>query len=131
MRKKLLGEPTYRQSQVALSATTAKLDNDPIDKDEQLESEQSTKKNEQKQKNYENKLIIHYTHEKRFETFKRDMHTLHNDVFKNTDLMDAKLIVGNRNRRDFKNELIRKRPRQTLLQNKQIKSKSFKIKEMI
>jgi hypothetical protein len=42
------------------------------------------------------------------------MRTLHNDVFKNTDLMDAMMIVGNHNRRDFKNELIHKRHQQTL-----------------
>jgi hypothetical protein len=57
------------------------------------------------------------------------MHTLHEDVFKNTELMDAKMIIGNRNRRDFKNEMIRKQPQQRLLQNKQIKSKCFEHKQ--
>jgi hypothetical protein len=59
------------------------------------------------------------------------MRTLDRDVFKNTDLMDAKMIVGNRTRRNFKNGLIHKRLQQILLQNKQIKSKSFKKKRMI
>ena len=38
------------------------------------------------------------------------MHQVYEDIFKNTPAMDVKIIVGNRNRRDAKNELIRKRP---------------------
>ncbi|CAF1379646.1 unnamed protein product [Adineta steineri] len=49
------------------------------------------------------------------------------NVFKNTPAMDLKLIVGNRNRRDAKNELIRKRPKRSLLQCKQIQNKYKKM----
>ena len=41
--------------------------------------------------------------------------------------MDLKLIVGNRNRRDAKNEFIRKRPNQSLLQSKEIRNKYKKM----
>jgi hypothetical protein len=37
-----------------------------------------------KRKNYDNKLIIHYTHEKRFLSTKRDIHENYEDAFKNT-----------------------------------------------
>ena len=39
--------------------------------------------------------------------------------------MQTKLIVGNRNRRDAQNELIRKRPKKTLLRNTITQSKSI------
>jgi hypothetical protein len=53
------------------------------------------------------------------------MHRVYEDVFKNTPAMYAKLIVGNRNRRDAKNELIRKRPKKTLFNNTITKSKYY------
>ncbi len=53
------------------------------------------------------------------------MHEKYEDVFKNTPAMDVKLIVGNRNRRVAKNDLIRKRPLKSLLKNKIFKSKQF------
>ena len=59
---------------------------------------------------YENKLIIHYTHEKRFRSVKRDLHQVYDSIFHNTPAMFTKLIVGNRNRRDTRSELIRKNP---------------------
>ena len=40
--------------------------------------------------------------------------------------MYTQLIVGNRNRGDAQNELIRKRPKRTLLQNTMTQSKSFR-----
>ncbi len=51
------------------------------------------------------------------------MHTVYDDVFQNTPAMYTRMVVGTRNRRNAKNELIRKRPKQTLLQNKITKRK--------
>jgi len=113
MRNKLLGEPTPRQSQIALSAATADKDNDQTD-DQIMEQQTTTDK---KPTNYDDKFFVHYTHEQRFNTLKKDMHQVYDDIFQNTPAMYAKLVVGTRNRRDEKNELIRKRPTRTLLQN--------------
>ena len=66
-------------------------------------------------KTYEDKLFIHYTHEKRFESLKRDMHKIYHDIFQNSPVDDLKLIVGTRNRRDARNDLIRTRPSRELL----------------
>jgi hypothetical protein len=120
MRNKLLGEPTQRQSQIALSAATANLDNDQTD--DQIMKEQTT--TNKKPTNYGDKFFVHYTHEKRFHTLKKDMHTVYDDIFRNTPAMYTKLVVGTRNRRDAKNELIRKRPKRTLLQNRITQRKS-------
>jgi hypothetical protein len=121
MRQKLLGQSTPRQSQVESSAATADIDNDQ--NDDRLN--QSTEKPETKPHNYGKKLYVHYKHEKRFQSCKRDMHRVYEDVFKNTPAIDAKLMVSNRNRRDAKNELICKRPEKTLLNNTITKSKYY------
>jgi hypothetical protein len=70
-----------------------------------------------------NKIIAHYTYEKRFHSFKRDMHRIYDDTFQNKTDKDIKLIIGNRNHRDAKKELIGKRAKKFLLKNKTLKSK--------
>jgi hypothetical protein len=45
------------------------------------------------------------------------MHQVYGETLENTPAMHAKLIFGNRNRRDAKNEFVRKRPKQKFLQN--------------
>jgi hypothetical protein len=50
-RIKILDQPTSRQSQVAMSAATANIDNDQKD-EEQHEPEESATKKDQKQKNF-------------------------------------------------------------------------------
>jgi hypothetical protein len=117
MRRKQLGQPTQRQSQVALSAATADIDNDQTD-EQIMEKENNTTTTNNQIYNKGDKFFVHYTHEKRFQSVKRDMHRIYEDIFGNTPAMHSKLIAGNRNRRNTQHELIRKRPKQTLLQNK-------------
>ncbi|CAF1200198.1 unnamed protein product [Rotaria sp. Silwood1] len=129
MRQIILRIPTYKQSQVALSAATANLDNDPSDEPLMQETNiiNDPEKNDAK---LDNKIIIHYTHEKRLHSFKRDMHRIMDHTFENKLDKDIKLIVGNRNRRAAENELIRKRPKQSLLKNripKKLSSNPFEI----
>ncbi|CAF3368967.1 unnamed protein product [Rotaria socialis] len=117
-RQKLLGLPTLRQSQVAMSAAQANIDNDEAD-DRLNQPDESTKQPEKKTFNFDEKLFIHFTHENRFHTYRKDLHQIYNDVFQQTPAMDTRLIVRNRNRRETQNELIRKRPTKAILQNKQ------------
>lgn len=120
MHHKLLGQPTPRQSQTIKSAETADIDNDPIDEPLEQTTETTTTSND-------DKLFIHYTHEKRFQSCKRDMHRVYEDIFKHTPAMHAKLIVGNKNRRNAQHELIRKKPKKKLLNNTIRRSKSDSI----
>jgi hypothetical protein len=112
MRHKLLGEPTSRRSQLQQSSATADMDNDQTDEQNNNDTTTTTTT-----KHNVDKLFVHYTHEKRFEPFKRDMHHQYDDIFGHTPAMEAKLIVGTRNRRNATNELIRKRPKKTLLRD--------------
>ena len=122
MRQNILKQPTHRQSQVAFIASIADLTT--AQKQQNLMQPMNIIKNTNKpDTKFEEKLIIHYTHENRFHSFKRDMHRLLENTFSNQTHDDTKLIVGNRNRYDAKKELIRKRPKQALLKNTTQKSK--------
>lgn len=55
-------------------------------------------------------LIIHYTHEKRFHTFKKDIHQLWDAVFGCTPVSNTKLIIGHRNNKSTTQELVQRRP---------------------
>ncbi|CAF1612204.1 unnamed protein product, partial [Didymodactylos carnosus] len=108
-------QPTAPQAQLAISVAAIDThDEDPILNTGHIGTTAVTRK----AKSYGHKLIIHYTHEKRFQSFKKDMHTIYEDVFKDTPAMQVKLIVGNKNRRSARQQLIRKKPSKTLLQNK-------------
>ncbi|CAF1452182.1 unnamed protein product [Adineta steineri] len=127
LRHEILGQPTPQQSQTASRAATADVDNDATDVTAETTCRESVEKIQKKSINYADRLFLHYKHEKRFQPFKRNMHQIYHNVFKNTPAMDLRLIVGNRNRRDAKNELIRKRPKRSLLQCKQIQNKYKKM----
>ena len=59
-------------------------------------------------------MIIHYTHEKRFETLKKDIHQLWNRLFHDTPIMNTKLIIGHKNNRSATREHIQGRPHHML-----------------
>ena len=125
IREKKLGQPTTRQSQIAINVATANIDNASMS-NQRNGPTPSNSKPRAAAKPYGSKLIIHYTHEKRFHSMKREMHQIYDDVFKNSPVQDLKVIVGTRNRRDARNDLIRKRPSRALLRNKRIRSKLSK-----
>ena len=60
----------------------------------------------------EDRVIIHYTHETRFNSMKRDMHEVFREAFKNFGIEGLKLIVGHRKSPPLKQELIRKTTQQ-------------------
>ncbi|CAF1638136.1 unnamed protein product, partial [Rotaria magnacalcarata] len=67
MRIALSGQPSRQQSQVEMRIATVTTDNEHLieesDKKQELTIQENKKPNE-----LQNKLIIHYTHEKRFNT---------------------------------------------------------------
>ncbi|CAF5031675.1 unnamed protein product, partial [Rotaria socialis] len=74
LRKQILSQLTPRQTQVALSAALADFDNDPPDDDEKQQPNPDPKKSEENISNINEKFFTHFTYEKRFKTWKRDMH---------------------------------------------------------
>ena len=115
-RIKLLEQPTIFHIPATLDTTTVYTNNHSTTPTTlQLTTSTTTMQNHNIP--YQQKLIIHYKHEKRFHSFKRDLHQIHETIFNNTPVQDLKLIVGNRNRRDARHELIRKRPKRFILTN--------------
>ncbi|CAF2006669.1 unnamed protein product [Rotaria magnacalcarata] len=62
MRKEILGQPTPRQSQVAMSAALADIDNDPLDDDERQQPKSDPNKSEEKISNISEKFFTHITY---------------------------------------------------------------------
>lgn len=56
-------------------------------------------------------MFVHCTHEARFFGLGRDIHVIHDSLFKNTPNADIRLIVGHRNQANLEFELADKRPR--------------------
>ncbi|CAF3586434.1 unnamed protein product, partial [Adineta steineri] len=116
-RQNILRKPTRQQSQIAISIATTDLDNKSTNENV-LHTTPILRTEANKDTQLNKNIIVHYTHEKRFHSFKRDMHRILDDTFETQLNKDIKLIVGNRNRRNTQNELIRKRPKKSLLQNR-------------
>lgn len=91
IRSKLLAEPTSAEQQ-ALSriATIAKQEHDSMNGESK----------------WDRCLIVHYNHEQRLATFKKDLHRLWDEAFRETPIGNTRLIVGNRTNRNTKRELI-------------------------
>ncbi|CAF5060427.1 unnamed protein product [Rotaria magnacalcarata] len=122
MRIALSGQASRQQSQVELRIATLTNDNDQLVEDSDKKEEIIIQENNKPNK-LQNKLIIHYTHEKRFNTRKRDLHRIFQETFVNTSIMETKLIVGNTNRKNTMKELIQKRPTNAILKNEAKASK--------
>ncbi|CAM4851805.1 unnamed protein product [Rotaria magnacalcarata] len=125
MRIALSGQPSRQQSQVEMRIATLTNDNDHLVEDLDKKEEFIIQENENPNE-LQNKLIIHYTHEKRFNTRKRDLHHIFQETFANTPIIETKLIVGDRNQKSTMKELIRKRPRQAIPKQTRLFRNAFK-----
>jgi hypothetical protein len=105
VRSYILNRPTANEYQIALRI--AKII-DPL-KNETID-DPLVRMRLQKLFNSDRNLIIHYTHEARFATYKKHIHQLWNQIFADTPVKNSKLIVGNRNSRNATKILIRRRP---------------------
>ena len=81
MRERQLGQPTTRQSQIAMDVNSANIVTDQSNGEHDKPKEINQKPLVTK-KTLGNKLIVHYTHEKRVDSLKREIHQIYHDVFK-------------------------------------------------
>jgi hypothetical protein len=127
LRKKLAHSSTTGKSKANIGHATTNINTDDTNDIINIRSSSSSKTATiDKANTFTYKLFIHYTHEKRFHSFKRDMHKLYADHFGKPSAMNIKLVVSNRNRPNARHELIRKRPQKSLLQDKPIQSNYIK-----
>jgi hypothetical protein len=101
----LLNIPTIHEHQIASRiAKTINSDNNDMVHNSLV----NTKLNQESKWN--TSLIIHYTHEARLSTYKKDIHQLWNRTFKETPVINTRLIVGNRNSKNLTKQLVRRGP---------------------
>ena len=108
MRSKLLENPTHVEQQI--QSRVSRL-NDKQNSDEQVSHTNiQQQKKPIEQNKYNKSLILHYTHEGRLATYKKDFHHIWQQLFQQTPVMSTRLIVGHRNSRNAIQELVSKRP---------------------
>jgi hypothetical protein len=105
MRKQLLDRPTADRNKLEKSVQNADKEHGAT----------STEPQKQINQHYSRRLILHSTHEHRLQAIKRDFHQIWSTTFAATPVMETKVIVGNRNRRNAKLELIQTRPKASLI----------------
>jgi hypothetical protein len=116
LRRKLMGQPTPRQSQIEAQITQPKQHNENYAEKTTKQTLPSVSNIHQQGKNkLQDNIIIHYTHENRFASMKRDMHEIFREAFKGLGIEAVRLIVGHRNSPTIQRELIRKRPHMKLM----------------
>jgi hypothetical protein len=101
LRYLLLNRPTILEYQIASRAAEA-IENS---QNEEM-ADPLVKSRLYKQSKFDHKLIIHYTYEKRLQTNKKAIHRLWHQTFKQTPVMDTRLIIGNRNSPNMTQELV-------------------------
>jgi hypothetical protein len=99
-RENSLGLPTNRQSKVKMDVDSTNIPTDITNKQQRAPTE-INRRSRATEKAKQKKLMVHYTHEKRFDSLKREMHQIYHDVFKNSPVADVKSIVATYNRRDL------------------------------
>ncbi len=105
MRRTLLTKPTIPEYQIASRiAKSIKFEQDEIVDDPLVRSRLD------KPSKLDTNVIIHYTHEQRFQSNKKYIHQFWNQRFANTPVMERRLIIGNRNSPNMTRELVHRRP---------------------
>ena len=119
-RQKLFAQPTVKQTQVAISAVAVNI----VEKNQNSGREITIKRNSDE---FQNNLFIHCTYEKRLKGLAREIHTIHDSFFKNTDYGQIQLVVGHRNNPNMVLQLSRKRPLSSMLQYSSRKSRAHLV----
>ncbi len=105
IRRRLLNRPTMTEYQIASRiATTNDKPHDDTVENPLVQHRQN------KESKWLNNLIIHYTHEKRLQNYKKDIRLLWNKTFEKTPIIFTKLVIGNRNGPNLMQELLHRRP---------------------
>ena len=105
MRHPLMNQPTVPQYQIAsrlaktIDVNSKEEVNDPL-----------IKARLNKNLKWISNLIIHYTHERRLASYRKEIHQLWNQIFERTQVHSTRLIISNRNSENTTKELVCRRP---------------------
>ncbi len=117
LRQKLLAQPSIQQTICMKSASKVQIiTHTPGNQTTTVPIIETTVKQKNDEK-YKNQIFIHCFHEARFIKLKRNIHEIHNSIFKKEDHGNIRLVVGNSNNPNLDFELAHKRPRSTLVKD--------------
>ncbi len=105
IRYQVLIKATIPEHQIASRIAKTIDDNNKQELDDPLVKAKLAKQN----KNHAS-IIVHYTHENRFESTKRDIHQIWNQKFQQTPVLNTRLIIGNLNSHNITRELVHRSP---------------------
>ena len=103
VRQHLAETPTWKQTHLIRSTCSTRLQSHTQN---QIFDIENSKSDINKEKIYENYLIVHCINEKRLAPYKRDMHQVWNKIFHNTPAPKVRLIIGNKKGRNIHREFV-------------------------
>ncbi|CAF4900077.1 unnamed protein product [Rotaria socialis] len=125
MRNRLLPRASAKERETQHRIAAVRLNEETKDtNDKEKRTMITTIPKQNKQNKFANTLFLHYTHEKRLHSMKRQIHKIFSETFQDTLAMNLRLIVGHRNHRNIGHELIQKRPTASILKPQQLPSKT-------
>jgi CRISPR/Cas system endoribonuclease Cas6 (RAMP superfamily) len=128
MRNTLLPKPTVKERETQHRIAAVSFDEEINNHNTKEKTTSTTTISKQNKPNkFTNTLFLHYTHEKRLHSLKRDIHKIYSEIFQDTIGIDFRLIVGHRNHRNTGHELIQRRPHSSLLKPTPLPSKIFLV----
>ena len=105
VRRQLLTKPTASEHQIASRlAKTMDTEANAVEVVDPLVEARLRKESK-----WDTQIIVHYTHEQRLSSCKRDIHQLWNDTFRGTPASHTRLIIGNRNSCNLAKQLVKRR----------------------
>jgi hypothetical protein len=72
-----------------------------------------------KRQEKEKSIIVHYTYERRFASYKSKIHQIWDKSFNSTSAIETKLMIGTRNNPNLTEELVRRSPRPPITEKQQ------------
>lgn len=125
MRKKLLAQPSAKESEVNHRIINAQINSDTHNQGTKNGTTIAMTK-EKKPNKFENTLFLHYKHESGLSSFPLETHKIYQDSFQGSIVKDIRLIIGHRNSGNIKSELIQNRPNSSYLNQNHLKVRLLK-----
>jgi hypothetical protein len=112
LRRSVLAKQTTREQQIEHKILPTGLKDETLN--QKTVKAMSTRQEKQATK-FDTTLFLHYTHEQRLQSLKRDIHKIYAETFLGTPDEDVRLVVGHRNNPNISYELMQKRPPPSML----------------
>ncbi|CAF1538743.1 unnamed protein product, partial [Adineta ricciae] len=102
-RRELLNRPTIQEIAIQSSISKASCGSN-----KESRSESMVQFHKAGPSKWDSNVIIHYSHESRLSTYRRDVHQLWNEHFHQTPVTHTRLIIGTKNNPNLTKRLLRR-----------------------